>query len=68
MGIQLWSRSRRARDVDLEGIEHAETKRTGVINALRISKRDWYANGGFQNSRCWRRHQTGRGWQYFMEA
>lgn len=36
-----------------------------VLGSERISKRDWYANGGFANSRCWRRQQHNRGWLYY---
>lgn len=37
------------------------------INALRISKREWYALGGFKNSRLWRR-QVGGAWIYYMNT
>ena len=39
--------------------------RTGVIGSIRVSKRTWYAHGGFANSRCWRRMKSG-GWLYFI--
>ena len=32
--------------------------------SVRITKREWYARGGFANSRCWRRERRGV-WQYF---
>lgn len=37
------------------------------IGSMRVTKATWYANGGFANSRCWRRH-TGRCWQYFYRV
>lgn len=33
--------------------------------AMQRDKRSWYDQGGFRNSRLFRRHQKGRGWQYF---
>lgn len=37
------------------------------IGHLKVSKRDWYLNGGFANWRCWRRMRHGA-WQYFMDC
>ena len=34
--------------------------------AERVSKRAWYAFGGFTNSRCFRRQHKGSGWQYLI--
>jgi hypothetical protein len=39
--------------------------RTGATGSIRVSKKDWYLNGGFANSRCWRRQVRGA-WHYFM--
>jgi hypothetical protein len=35
-----------------------------IGSVLRITKREWYALGGFANSRLWRRG-TRHGWKYF---
>jgi hypothetical protein len=35
------------------------------IGSYRVSKRRWYALGGFANPRCWRR-QTGLAWGYYV--
>jgi hypothetical protein len=35
------------------------------LGSMRVSKRTWYAQGGFANSRCWRR-QVGGSWRYFI--
>lgn len=34
---------------------------------MRVSKREWYARGGFRNSRCWRRQVSGV-WRYFISV
>jgi len=36
-----------------------------MMNAERISKRDFYRNGGFANTRLFRRMRSGS-WQYFF--
>jgi hypothetical protein len=36
-----------------------------ALGSARVSKKTWYANGGFSNPRCWRR-QKGGAWMYFM--
>ena len=38
-----------------------------ILQAARVSKRVWYANGGFSNPRCFRRMRGGA-WQYFMRG
>lgn len=38
--------------------------RTGY---LRVTKRDWYVNGGFASSRCFRRMRGGA-WHYYMHG
>lgn len=48
------------------GMKDYKITRLG-IGYIRISKRDWYANGGFANSRCVR-VQRGRSWAYFYRA
>jgi hypothetical protein len=35
------------------------------LYAERVTKRTWYASGGFRNPRCFRRQRKGGGWQYF---
>lgn len=32
---------------------------------LKLSKREWYARGGFENSRLYRKH-NGRCWTYWL--
>ena len=39
--------------------------RTGT---MRISKREWYALGGFANSRLWRRQRKNGAWVYYMNC
>lgn len=39
-----------------------------MMGSARISKREWYALGGFSNSRLWRRQRKGRGWEYFYRV
>lgn len=34
-------------------------------NAARVSKRDWYASGGFANPRCFRKAARNGAWSYF---
>jgi hypothetical protein len=36
-----------------------------MADSRRITKREWYALGGFANSKCWRRERRGV-WQYFI--
>ena len=31
----------------------------------KISKKEWYLNGGFANSRCWRRQNKNGSWNYY---
>ena len=31
----------------------------------RITKKQWYARGGLQNSRCWRRQLKNGAWAYY---
>lgn len=33
---------------------------------LKVSKREWYQNGGFRNSRCIRRADSRGRWRYYM--
>ena len=33
--------------------------------STRITKREWYAKGGFANSKLWRRQANNGAWQYF---
>lgn len=35
------------------------------LAASRITKRAWYALGGFRNPRCFRRQRKGGAWHYF---
>jgi hypothetical protein len=35
------------------------------MGSMRVTKREWYAAGGFRNSRCWRRQVRGS-WQYYI--
>lgn len=37
------------------------------IGVERVSKRTWYARGGFRNSRCFRRQRKGGGWVYLYD-
>jgi hypothetical protein len=37
------------------------------IGSVRVTKRDWYANGGFRNSSCWRRQVRGV-WHYYINV
>lgn len=37
------------------------------LGAMRVSKRDWYANGGFKNPLCFRRHVRGA-WHYYIRT
>jgi hypothetical protein len=32
---------------------------------LKLSKRAWYATGGFENSRCFRKADRRGAWRYF---
>jgi hypothetical protein len=34
-------------------------------DVMRLTKREWYAMGGFANPHLYRRHD-GRSWHYFM--
>jgi hypothetical protein len=36
------------------------------IGSRRVTKREWYGAGGFENSLCWRRQSRNGAWQYFM--
>jgi hypothetical protein len=33
--------------------------------AVRLSKKEWYAKGGFTNSKLFRQQQKNGGWRYF---
>lgn len=35
------------------------------VGSMRVTKRTWYDQGAFANSRCWRRH-NGRSWIYYI--
>jgi hypothetical protein len=35
------------------------------IGSMRVDERSWYANEGFRDAACWRRH-NGHGWMYFI--
>jgi len=37
------------------------------IGSRKVTKRQWYAAGGFANPLCWRRDR-GRGWEYFIRV
>lgn len=34
-------------------------------DSKRITKKEWYARGGFKNPRCWRRQAKNGAWRYF---
>jgi len=33
---------------------------------IKVTKKQWYYAGGFENSNCWRRYRNGN-WQYFYQ-
>lgn len=40
--------------------------RSGRLDSIRISKKEWYARGGLANSALWRRQEKRGAWQYYM--
>jgi hypothetical protein len=50
--------------VDIANITHNPTVRNSMIGYERITKGDFYLNGGFANSRCVRITRNRR-WMYF---
>jgi hypothetical protein len=39
---------------------------SAVRYSRRVTRAEWYAAGGLENSRCWRRQRKGGAWQYFI--
>jgi hypothetical protein len=37
-----------------------------LTGSMRVTKRSWYAYGGFRSNDCWRRQVRGA-WQYFIQ-
>lgn len=38
-----------------------------ALGSRQVTRREWYAAGGFSNPRCWRK-QRGRAWCYFIRC
>ena len=37
-----------------------------IVGSMCVSRRTWYDQGGFANSKCWRRQPKGAGWRYYI--
>jgi len=35
---------------------------------MRVSKKEWYARGGFANSLCYRKQSKWGGWRYYIRT
>lgn len=42
-----------------------EQSRRAAQGSTRITKTEWYDQGGLANSRLWRRQKRGGAWQYY---